>query len=68
MTEPRPLDVESGAVQAHLEIMLDVIKRSAENSLVEGCSHCGGRTDVELWNVATAERDQGGWDDLCITG
>ena len=32
MTEPRPLDVESGAVQAHLEIMLDVIKRSAENS------------------------------------
>lgn len=32
MTEPTPLDVESSAVQAHLKIMLDVIKRSAENS------------------------------------
>ena len=32
MTDQTPLDVESSAVQAHVEIMLDVIKRTAANS------------------------------------
>ena len=31
-TGRKPLNVESGAVKAHLEIMLDVIRRTAENS------------------------------------